>query len=48
MSLNIYAEVIRALKDFYRAKERVEKTQQRLAARRASHTDDAEERQELA
>lgn len=46
--MNVYHQVILALKDFDRAKQRVANAQQRLHARRASHTDDARDQQELA
>ena len=46
--MRIYNEVIRALKDYDRAKQRVANAQQRLDARRASHVDDGRDRQELA
>jgi hypothetical protein len=46
--MNIYSAVILALKDYDKAKKRVEHAQQRLDARRASHIHDNRDEQELA
>jgi hypothetical protein len=46
--MNTYNEVILALKDYDRAKQRVENAQRRLDARRASHIHDNADEQELA
>ena len=47
-AMNTYNEVILALKDYDRAKQRVENAQQRLDASQALHIHDNRDEQELA